>query len=107
MNIEYTSNKLNVVRCKNCWKQNTDNCPMEFYWDNHPFEEECYCAMGENSNSCNKKQSSSPKYINIDWIKYQRDLFRDAAIAHPGLVNDKTNAILEGINYLLNKWDKN
>lgn len=36
-----------VVRCKDCWKRGLDNCPMEFYWDSHPADDICYCAMGE------------------------------------------------------------
>lgn len=36
-----------VVRCEDCWKRGLDNCPMEFYWDNHPADDLCYCAMGE------------------------------------------------------------
>lgn len=36
-----------VVRCEDCWKRGLDNCPMEFYWDSHPADDLCYCAMGE------------------------------------------------------------
>ena len=36
-----------LVLCKSCWKRGLDNCPMEFYWDNHPADDDCYCAMGE------------------------------------------------------------
>lgn len=40
-----------LVMCKNCWKRGLDNCPMEFYWDCHPANDDCYCAMGERRNS--------------------------------------------------------
>jgi len=40
-----------LVLCKNCWKRGLDNCPMEFYWDNHPAEDDCFCKMGERSDS--------------------------------------------------------
>ena len=36
-----------LVMCKSCWKHGLDNCPMEFYWDSHPADDVCYCAMGE------------------------------------------------------------
>lgn len=36
-----------LVLCKNCWKRDLDNCPMKFYWDSHPAEDDCFCAMGE------------------------------------------------------------
>ena len=36
-----------LVLCKNCWKRGLDNCPMEFYWDSHPAEDDCFCKMGE------------------------------------------------------------
>lgn len=40
-----------LVMCKSCWKRGLDNCPMEFYWDCHPANDDCYCAMGERRNS--------------------------------------------------------
>ena len=36
-----------VVKCTDCWKRGQDNCPMEFYFDNHPEDDECYCKYGE------------------------------------------------------------
>ena len=36
-----------LVLCKDCRKRGLDNCPMEFYWDSHPADDICYCAMGE------------------------------------------------------------
>lgn len=41
------SGSRELVTCKSCWKRGLDNCPMEFYWDNHPADDDCYCAMGE------------------------------------------------------------
>ena len=38
---------VEVVRCKECWKRGLDNCPMEFYFDCHPAEDDCYCKFGE------------------------------------------------------------
>lgn len=41
---------VKVVRCSNCWKRGLDNCPMEFYWDGHPQEDDCFCKFGEVEN---------------------------------------------------------
>lgn len=46
-NVEHTRDRIVVVRCEDCLKRGLDNCPMEFYWDNHPADDLCYCAMGE------------------------------------------------------------
>ena len=36
-----------IVKCTDCWKRGHDNCPMEFYFDCHPEDDECYCKYGE------------------------------------------------------------
>lgn len=38
-----------LITCKNCWKRWRAICPMAFYWNSHPAEEDdnCFCAMGE------------------------------------------------------------
>ena len=38
---------LPLVLCKDCRYRDQDNCPMEFYFDNHPAEDYCFCAHGE------------------------------------------------------------
>lgn len=48
---EVSMDELELVMCKNCWKRGQDNCPMEFYFDNHPADDDCYCAMGERRES--------------------------------------------------------
>ena len=40
-----------LVMCKNCLKRGLDNCPMKFYWDSHPAEDDCFCAKGERRDS--------------------------------------------------------
>ena len=44
------SDVVKVVRCSNCWKRGLDNCPMEFYWDGHSQEDDCFCKFGEVDN---------------------------------------------------------
>ena len=44
---EVVIQRKNLVMCKSCWKRGLDNCPMEFYWENHPIDDNCFCAMGE------------------------------------------------------------
>ena len=36
-----------IVLCKDCWKREFDNCPMEFYFDSHPKDDNFFCAYGE------------------------------------------------------------
>ena len=36
-----------VVRCKDCCWRGMDNCPMEFFWDNHPTDDEVFCSFGK------------------------------------------------------------
>ena len=37
---------LIVVRCKNCKYRGFDNCPMEFYWENHQADDNAFCSFG-------------------------------------------------------------
>lgn len=46
-NVVKTSDRVDVIRCRECWKLGFDNCPMEDYWDSHPADYDFYCAAGE------------------------------------------------------------
>lgn len=45
-NYQWNDNHGELIRCKDCWKREFDNCPFHEHLDYQP-EDDFFCAKGE------------------------------------------------------------